>query len=251
MRQLFPADRTIDEPERAYDSLELGPSSDSKGYVYINMVSSLDGRIQLNGRAAGIGSKIDKRLMLGLRSQADCILHGSATVQAEESFAIIPDDLVALRIARGQRAQPLWAFATASGDVKTEGRHFREANPRPIAFVAKSTPPQKRDFLAASTNVVIAGEDRPDPSTMLNILRDQFGCTRVLVEGGPTLNDAMIRTGQVSDLFLTIAPLLLAGNGRTIVNGPAYQRDDLPRTTVVSLFEHKSELFVRYRFESS
>ena len=251
MRQLFPTDGTINNPERAYDRLDLAASTEPGPYVYINMVCSLDGRVQLNGRAAGIGSRIDQRLLLGLRGQADCILHGAATVQAEESFTVIPDELVALRVARGQQPQPLWAFATASGNVKMESRLFREATPRPIAFVAQNTPSDKRETLAQSTTVIVAGDDRPDPSTMLALLRDRFGCRRVLVEGGPTLNDAMIRTLQVSDLFLTIAPLLLGGDGRTIVSGPAYPRDALPRMTMLSLLEHNSELFARYRFKNA
>ena len=167
MRQLFPTDETINNPERAYDRLDLAASTEPGPYVYINMVCSLDGRVQLNGRAAGIGSRIDQRLLLGLRSQADCILNGAATVQAEESFTVIPDELVALRVARGQQPQPLWAFATASGDVKMESRLFREATPRPIAFVAQGTPLAKQETLAQSTTVVVAGVDRPEGSSRM------------------------------------------------------------------------------------
>ena len=251
MRQLFPSDVPNPDPGSAYDRLEMAPHPGTSPFVYINMVSSVDGRIQIDGRAAGIGSRTDKRLMLGLRGQADCIVHGSATIQAEETFSVLPDDLVALRVARGQHPQPYWAFATASGHVNTESRYFRQESARPIAFVAQNTPLDRREVLSKSTKVVIAGNDRPDPATMLVILRDRFGCARILVEGGPSLNAAMIRTDRVSDLFLTIAPLLIAGDGRTIMHGPSFPRIALPRMTLVSLFEHNSELFARYRFANA
>jgi riboflavin biosynthesis pyrimidine reductase len=49
------------------------------------------------------------------------------------------------------------------------------------------------------------------------------------------------------ELFLTLAPTLLAGDGLPIVAGPLFPPELRPRLELISLFEHQDELFLRYQ----
>ena len=246
MQQIFPEHRPVDDPLSIYDRVEL-PVRPDRAYLYANMVSSVDGRVQLNGRAAGIGSPIDQKMMRRLRALADAVVNGAGTFDAEDVYAPIAPNLIDMRRARGQRDQPLWAVATGSGDVRLDADMFKKDGRRPIAFIAERTPKERRDELAKVAELVVCGDDHPEPRRMLEVLRRDHDCKHVLSEGGPVLNMANVRAGTLDELFLTFAPKLVAGEGKNIVEGEQFPADALPRLDPISIFEHEHELFFRYR----
>jgi 5-amino-6-(5-phosphoribosylamino)uracil reductase len=91
-----------------------------------------------------------------------------------------------------------------------------------------------------------ASDGRPDLLKTLQVLKRDFSVERVLVEGGPTLNRALISAGLLDELFLTLAPKLLGGaasEAQTILSG------DLPVPETLSLISAHladDELFLRY-----
>jgi riboflavin biosynthesis pyrimidine reductase len=91
----------------------------------------------------------------------------------------------------------------------------------------------------------------------LRTLRERFGVRTLLCEGGPHLAGELLAAGLLDELFLTIAPKLVAGDvgsgaegGRaqpalSIISGPAL--DPPVQLELVSLLESESYLFSRYR----
>jgi 2,5-diamino-6-(ribosylamino)-4(3H)-pyrimidinone 5'-phosphate reductase len=233
--------RPIEDPLAIYDQLRFPEPPADRAYVYANMVMSVDGRAVVEGHAAGLGSPVDQGLMLRLRAWADCVLNGAGTARSDPIYRPLPPELTARRRARGQAEQPIWAIATGSGAVEPP-----EAE-RTVVFVGEATPGEARARLAARAEVVVAGDERPQPARIARLLRERYGCRRVLLEGGPTLNHAALQDEVIDELFLTLAPKLVAGAGKTIVDGPQFPRADWPRLEVVSLYEHEAELFFRYR----
>ena len=69
----------------------------------------------------------------------------------------------------------------------------------------------------------------------------------MLSEGGPTLNASMLRAGALDELFLTFAPKIAAGDGKSVIEGKQFPKDALPGLEIVTLYEHEHELFFRYR----
>src|SRR4051794_24753518 len=62
LRQLVPTDSRRDiSANDAYADLELPEGQDGRPYVVLNMVSTVDGKVALNGSAGGIGSRTDRR----------------------------------------------------------------------------------------------------------------------------------------------------------------------------------------------
>ena len=84
---------------------------------------------------------------------------------------------------------------------------------------------------------------------LIERLRAEFGVRSILCEGGPSLNESLIREGLVDELFLSLAPKLAGGPPLTILTG-----DPLPEpltAKLVSLLEHDGHLFGRYRLQDA
>ena len=100
------------------------------------------------------------------------------------------------------------------------------------------------------------GEDpRLDLDKALETLKERYAVGVLLVEGGPSLNHALVRAGLADELFLTLAPKLLGGerpNALTILE-PSTEGSSMPvqETKLLSVHLHLSgdELFLRYALQ--
>lgn len=247
MQQLFPRSVHVTDPLTVYDRVDFPDPPPGRAYVFVNMVSSVDGRAQVEGRAAGLGSEVDQAMMQRLRALGDCVMNGLGTANVEQVYQPLTPELVAMRRARGQEDEPLWAVVTGSGKLREDSKLFTKPGRRAIAFVAESTPAEQRKRLQERLEVVVAGDERPEPCDVTRLLRQRFGCRWVLSEGGPTLNWSMLDQGALDELFMTFAPKVVAGGGKNVVEGDEFSKDALPRLDLVTLYEHEHELFFRYR----
>ena len=214
------------------------------------MVSTTDGKVTAGGRAGGIGSRVDRLVMRLLRSRTDAVMVGAGTVRSEKINLGLPSDL------RGsvQRADYLGVVLSASGEIPLE--HLTVNEDERLLFLTSGSASEK-----TITSLSRRGEVRPDLSgepgdhrRALEILRSEYGVERLLVEGGPSLNHALIRDGLADELFLTFAPKLAGGahpgeQPSTILHG---EEIDPPRNMrLLSLYEAGSELYMRYALNQS
>lgn len=242
MRCLFPEPAACVDAKALYSNLDWTPRGE-RPFVALNMISSVDGRATLTGSAVGIGSAMDHTLVMHLRTNADALLHGAGTLRTDRVGKGVPDELISLRTARGLAPQPILAVLTASGDLPLERAFFARPE-RALVFVAARTPAAAVARLSARATVLVAGAERPDPAEALRILRRDYGVRRVLCEGGPTLSHSLLSVGLLDELFLTLAPKLLAGDGLSLVLG-ATLAPSIP-LSLLSLYEHEGELYLRY-----
>jgi riboflavin biosynthesis pyrimidine reductase len=197
------------------------------------MVATVDGRAAWNGSAVGIGSAADKRLMRELRAEADVVLHGAGTVRADPLSARVPADLVPWRTANGLTPQPLGAIVTRSGNLPAHHPYYESAT---VIYIT-------------SDHLVPVNEPTVEVCQVESVQRAiadlaRRGATRILCEGGPTLNAALFEAGLVDEVFLTIAPKLIGGHDPlTIVKG-----DDLGviQLELRSFVEFGGELYLKY-----
>ncbi|MBA2506290.1 MAG: dihydrofolate reductase family protein [Thermoleophilaceae bacterium] len=206
-------------PVEAMSGLKLGDlAPPERPYVVANMVATVDGRAAIDGKAGPIGDEADRELFQELRTQVDAVLVGAGTVRAENYGRLVKDPE---RRARRERAG---------------------LAPDPLALIASHT---GRAEIRDQESIVL----EPNPDT-LRELREQRGIRSILCEGGPTLNGSMLEAGLVDELFLSLAPKLAGGGVEPgIVRGPG-----LPKAldlALVSVYEHESCLFLRYRISGS
>lgn len=204
------------------DELESAYLSDRRQtpWLYINMVATIDGATAIDGGSSAIGDEQDLLVFRVLRSAADLILVAASTVRAEEyKKPKLPDNLMKLRQDRGQPEVPRIAVVTSSLDFDIEP--FGDAPP--MVLTSNVSPPDRRERLQQSTDVLICGEDQVDLTLALSKLRE-MGFGRILSEGGPTLNGQLAAADLVDELCLTTAAMVVSGDSKRIFAG----RESIP-----------------------
>lgn len=233
------------------------PDDDADGvypYLFLNMVSTLDGKAIVEGVASKIGSDFDHQLMNRIRRVADCVLVGANTLRAEGFDLKLSKSDQEWRAERRMRPEPFAAIVTNSGDLPLTRGVFRGQGPEPLILTSQAgiaANARRFEKLEKVAKIVVAGEDRPDPRRYLKILREELGARRMLCEGGPSLNDELFRGGFVRELFLTLVPKVVGGQSKTIVHSDESPKLDLGKLSLISLTQNEaqSELYLRYRLD--
>src|SRR4051794_30346936 len=201
------------------------------------MIASADGRAAIQGRSVALGHPADRALLRGLRSAADAVLVGTATVRAERYANLLDAGQVAAREVAGLDSSPLIAMSSRSGDVPWDVGLFSEPEARIAVYcpVPLSPPP-----VQAQLEIVPIGP----PADVLVHLREHRGARVVLCEGGPRLLRALVAEDLLDELMLTVAPLLAAGDAPTPLAGPAL--DPPGRMALTGTWRADDHAFLRY-----
>lgn len=243
MRRLLPAAATVD-PGDAYAGLVVPDP-----WVAIGMVTSLDGAVAIDGTSGALGGSGDRAAFRAVRSLPDVVLVGLGTAVAEQFRAAWTPRHAEARAARGQAPLPRLAIVTGSGEVPDDLRALQDEEHPPLVVTTGRGADTASRRVAGRAEVVVVDEASGGgvaPVRMLAALAER-GLTRVVCEGGPTLNHALVRAGVVDELFVTIAPSLVGGGaglvGEALPDGP----HDL---VLHELRVHGSELLCRYRWRT-
>ena len=248
MNRLYPRFQNL-APEEIYSDLAFPPPSADRPYVVINMVTTVDGKATSStGKSSSLGSALDRLAMRRIRCAVDAVMCGAETLRRENVKPGVPKEMEAGRIARGFSPQPIALTVTASGNLPLDRSYFRSTAFERVVVTVESAPEERVAALALHARIVRAGENAVDLPLMMKFLVEQLGIRRLLVEGGPTMNAELISLGLADELFWTVAPKILGGTGgRTMVEGIPLRPENGPGMQLVSIHEHESELFLRYR----
>ncbi|MET8452525.1 pyrimidine reductase family protein [Streptomyces sp. NPDC005209] len=237
---------TLDELAAAYAYPESAVSG-REPWLRGNMVSTLDGAAQHEGRSQPISSAADMRIFGTLRALADVVLVGAETVRQEGYRpARARAEFAAAREASGQAPAPAIAVVSASLDLDFSLPLFTAPLvPTLVLTGAAAAPERIAAAEKAGARVVVAGDGAGvDPERAVRALAEH-GHTRVLTEGGPRLLGQLVAAGVLDELCLTLSPMLAAGDAQRIAQGPSVA---VPRRfELVSLLEEAGFLFSRYR----
>ncbi|MFE0325358.1 pyrimidine reductase family protein [Streptomyces sp. NPDC058960] len=223
------------------------PQGGREPWLRANMVSTLDGAAQHEGRSHPISSAADMRIFGTLRGLADVVIVGAETVRQEgyrparerEAFA-------AMREAAGQGPVPAIAVVSSSLELDFSWPLFTSPLvPTLVLTGAAAAPDRVAAAEKAGARVVIAGDGMGvDPVRAVRALAE-LGMTRLLTEGGPRLLGQLVVSGVLDELCLTVSPMLTAGDAQRIAGGPSLTVPK--RFALASLLEEEGFLFSRYR----
>ncbi len=226
-------------PERANERRET--------WLRANMVSTLDGAAQHDGRSQPISCASDMRIFGTLRALADVVLVGAETVRREGYRpARARAEFAAARESAGQGEAAAIAIVSASLELDYSLPLFTSPLvPTLVLTGAAAAPDRVAAAEKAGARVVVAGDGMGvDPARAVQALAG-LGHTRLLAEGGPRLLGQLVAAGVLDELCLTISPMLTAGDAQRISGGPSIP---VPRRfELVSLLEEDGFLFSRYR----
>ncbi|MEU7658865.1 pyrimidine reductase family protein [Streptomyces lincolnensis] len=248
-----PGDRewSLAELAAAYAYPELGPGGSAGAggpevWLRANMVSTLDGAAQHDGRSQPISTATDMRIFGTLRALADVVVAGAETVRQEGYRpARARAEFAAMREAAGQGPVPAIAVVSASLDLDFSLPLFTSPLvPTLILTGAAAAPDRIAAAEKSGARVVIAGDGvGVEPARAVQALAE-LGHTRLLTEGGPRLLGQLVAAGVLDELCLTVAPMLTAGDAQRIAGGPSVAVPQ--RFGLVSLLEEEGFLFSRY-----
>jgi riboflavin biosynthesis pyrimidine reductase len=215
-------------------------------HVFTNMVSTLDGAATLAGRSGGLGGEGDRTMFRAIRALADVIVVGAATARTERYHSAVPSEAVQeWRVGNGLAPVPTVAIVTASGRLggvpMLEDPH--PSAPRSLIYCgAGGDDPSLHDVQDAA-EVVRSDTQLVDPPGVVFDLAAR-GHRRILTEGGPALLAQFHAADLVDEWFVTIAPIVSAGEAPRLMSAHQEQPRDLE---LVHAWVHEGALFLRHR----
>lgn len=201
---------TLGKPD--YTSLELPDPPEDRPYVISNMVMSLDGTVVVEGTERGLGSAVDQALMRELRVNVDVVINGANTLRISGTSSRVSEHLIDIRRSRGLTPHPVAAVLSASGDLPLERLFFTARDFDAVVFLADSAPEDRRAAIEATGRQVVSVPADAAVPAMLRHMRLEQGARSLLVEGGPHLLGSLIAAGALDEYFLTLGPVVVAGD---------------------------------------
>jgi riboflavin biosynthesis pyrimidine reductase len=209
--------------------------------VRVNFIASADGAVTVDGLSGGLHGPGDKEIFDSLRMVCDALIVAAGTVRAENYDALrLTPAAREWRLAHGLPEFPLMVICSRSLDLDLDQLVFSDAPIRPIVVTTTTAPAEKVTEVA---DVIAVGDEKVDLPAAIRALHER-GATQLLCEGGPQLFAAMIAADVVTELCLTVSPLLVGGGPGRISAGPATPR---PRNmSLRHVLTLEDMLFLRY-----
>jgi riboflavin biosynthesis pyrimidine reductase len=200
---------------QAYDVTR--PRPEDRPWLGLCMVASVDGSTVIDTNSRRLSSRRDQEVLSTLRSLADVIIVGAATVRIEGYG--VPRNA-------GQRV----GVVTRSGDVDVSTDLFTSG--AGFLIVPDDAPATKVDAIRAGIGSVDLGRALA-----------QIDADFVQAEGGAQLNGALAAADLIDELNLTVSPLIAGGLGPRV----AMSTQELTRPMQLAhVLEEDGFLFTRY-----
>lgn len=206
------------------------------------MIASVDGRATVDGRSVGLGHPDDRALLRELRAGVDAVLVGSRTLVAERYATLLDDDQREHRRATGLTEHPVIATISRDGSLGPGDVPLFGEPGVPITVYSEDTALVVSADAAADVRSVALGGVRVP--RVLADLREHHGARCVACEGGPGLLRQLAAAGCLDELLITIAPLLVAGDGPAPTTGEPLPGP--PRLTLRDVHRADDHLFLHY-----
>ena len=192
-------------------------------FVFINVAATADGKIDTYRRGgATISSARDKERVDRLRAESDAVMVGGRTLHDEDpDLTVKSGSLREERRSRGLPENPSKVGVATRLLLKPECRFLNVGPAQAVLFTTSQTPDEDLKALRAAGAVVhVLGDRRVDLRAAFLTLR-QAGVTRLMVEGGATLNFEILRLGLVDEVSIFVAPKIFGGESSPTLAGGA------------------------------
>ncbi len=192
-------------------------------YVYMNVAVTADGKIDaFERKGASISSPRDKERVDQLRAEADAVMIGARTLHSDDPKLTVKSEVLRLqRRERGLSENPIKVAVASRLQLKPDCNFLAAGPARILLFTTSRTPQSQLDMLRSKgAGVHVLNQERVELPAVLHMLK-QDGVQRLMVEGGATLNYAMLQLGLVDTVTVFVAPLIFGGESAPTLAGGA------------------------------
>ena len=183
-------------------------------WVLFKSAMTLDGKVATrSGDSKWISGQSSRRLAHRWRAECDAVAVGIGTALADDPLLTArpdPVDLVVDPVAH----QPRRVVFDSLGRLPLDAQLVRDARRIPLTVVvSRAAPRSATDALEAHGAEVVVAPGENEPARVCSAL-DQLGAadvTAVLLEGGPRLAGAFFDAGEIDEVRLFLAPVILGG----------------------------------------
>jgi diaminohydroxyphosphoribosylaminopyrimidine deaminase / 5-amino-6-(5-phosphoribosylamino)uracil reductase len=236
------AARLLNQPFRKH-------SRTARPLVLLKSALSLDGRVATaGGDSRWISGEASRALVHRWRAECDAVCVGIGTALADDPLLTArPVDVSAQRAPR----QPVRVVFDSEARLPLDSRLVGSIREAPLLVVASRAVPAERAkaLEEAGADVIVCDGDPPDrvEAALAELGRREINS--VLLEGGPTLAGSFLDAGEIDQLRLFIAPIVLGGAGaRPLAGGKgADQIADATPALAVEWERSDGDLLVRAR----
>jgi len=191
-------------------------------FVFINSAMSADGKIATKlRRQVKISGPRDFDRVDELRATSDAVMVGIGTVLSDDpSLTVKSPERRRSRSARGLDEDPARIIVDSKARTPPTAAFLRKGTGKRMIVVSASAPADRIEALRSQAEIIVAGGEQVDLRLMAAELKRR-GIDRLMVEGGATLNYAMISAGLVDEISVFVGNLLIGGRGApTLMDGP-------------------------------
>jgi len=191
--------RELNEPFLKY-------AATGRPFVLLKAAVSLDGRIATStGSSRWITGRLARAAVHRLRARYPAIMVGAGTALADDPELTARTEPPAPR-------QPLRVVVDSRARLPISARMLRAPGTTVVATTPLAPPERVRALEEAGAEVLTlpSSAGRVDLPALLDAL-GRRGITGVLLEGGSTLNGAMLAQGLVDKVMFFVAPMLIGG----------------------------------------
>lgn len=108
-------------------------------------------------------------------------------------------------------------------------------------------------FQVNEDNLHIILQEKTDFPEALRILKEEYGCERLTVQSGGTLNSIFVREGLIDSLDIVVAPVLIGGKDTpTLIDGESLETgEDLAKLGILKLLscDVLGDSYLRLRYQ--
>lgn len=194
-----------------------------KPFVFINIASSIDGKISNEKRIRlKISCDEDLKRVDKLRAESDAIMVGIGTVLADNPrLTVKSEELRRKRILEGKPENPIRVVVDSKCRIPLNARILND-EAKTIVAVSESADKSKVDLISKKAEVVVFGKERVDLKALMNYLYE-IGVRRLMVEGGGTIVNSLLKEKLVDEVYIYFAPIIIGGkNSPTICDGNSF-----------------------------
>ncbi|MCL2141826.1 MAG: 2,5-diamino-6-(ribosylamino)-4(3H)-pyrimidinone 5'-phosphate reductase [Methanimicrococcus sp.] len=207
-------------------------------YIFINSAMSADGKLSTYERKqVKISGAADFDRVDELRASSDAVMVGIGTMLSDNPSLTVKSEMrQKRRIENGVDENPIRIVVDSHAKTPIDADIFKKGKGKKIIIVSKEASSDKINQLLknSETKVIVAGQNCVDLAEMAACLKKE-GISRLMVEGGATLNFGLIDAGIVDELKIFVGNIIIGGKtAPTFADGGGFSTRHLKGLTLQS-----------------